>query len=319
MNCYKGTYRGREAVFLESGALRLAVLPRLGAKLASLVYKPNRFEVLFQPPTGQYGFPSYGANFADHDASGADDMFPTIDACTYPGAEHAGLTCPDHGELWAVPWTVKRANGGDSLVCQVRGKTLPYLFERRMTLLPHGKLRLDYRIANKSDEPLHGLWAFHGLLACDELSRLELPRAQGQHKTWVRAVQDSGPLGPKETVLEFPAHTLPDGQTLDVAAIAPASAGTTKKLYVDGPVEKGQAAITLDQGRLRCELTWDPTLAPYLGVWITEGGFRGDYNAALEPATGFYDSLELAARNGLAPIAAHEALELWLEISLIPT
>lgn len=33
---------------------------------------------------------------------------------------------------------------------------------------------------------------------------------------------------------------------------------------------------------------------PYLGVWKTQGGYRGDYNLALEPCTGVYDHLSVA-------------------------
>lgn len=316
MNCYDGIYRGLKAFFLENGLLRVCVLPSQGAKIASLIHKPSRFETLFQPPNGLFGFPQYGDSFADFDASGADDMFPTIDACAYPHPDHANAQCPDHGELWAVPWSVKRGSGGDSLECRSQGKALPYVFERRMTLLSQGRLRLDYRVENDSDKPLWGLWAFHGLFACDEHSRLELPRAKGQPSVKVRTVQPSGPLGPSDTLLDFPLHTQEDGTCLDVAAIAPASAATTKKIYVDGPVETGEAAITLNHGALCCSMTWDPQLVPYLGVWITEGGFRGDYNAALEPTTGFYDDLERATHNGLQPIPPRDTLSFWLEISI---
>ncbi|MCU0664008.1 MAG: hypothetical protein MUC50_16980 [Myxococcota bacterium] len=319
MTCYQGTYRGTNALFLENGTLRLCVLPDLGAKIASILHRPSQFEALFQPPTGQYGFPSYGASFAAHDASGADDMFPTIDACRYPGQEHVGVECPDHGELWAVPWSVERMKDGEGLACRVSGRALPYVFERRITLPASGYLRLEYRIENTSEAPLLGFWAFHGLLACDERSRLELPRAKGAPRAQVRIVQPSGPLGLPGTVLDFPAHILPDDTAVDVGAIAPQSAATTKKFYVDGPVETGEAAMTLDQGRLRCALSWDAAIVPYLGVWITEGGFRGDYNAALEPATGFYDDLALAARNGLKPIAPRAALSFWLEMAFSPT
>jgi galactose mutarotase-like enzyme len=39
------------------------------------------------------------------------------------------------------------------------------------------------------------------------------------------------------------------------------------------------------------QIQYDPQYFPYLGFWVTAGGFRGDYNCALEPMTSFYDSV----------------------------
>jgi len=48
---------------------------------------------------------AYGAVFVDQDMSGWDEMFPTINACTYPApSPYAGITLPDHGEVWVLPW-----------------------------------------------------------------------------------------------------------------------------------------------------------------------------------------------------------------------
>ena len=41
-------------------------------------------------------------------------------------------------------------------------------------------------------------------------------------------------------------------------------------------------------------LQWDAQLVPYLGLWVDEGALNPESVAALEPMTGFYDSLSLA-------------------------
>ena len=41
-------------------------------------------------------------------------------------------------------------------------------------------------------------------------------------------------------------------------------------------------------------LNWDPEQVPYLGIWIDEGALSHATVAALEPTTGFYDSLKVA-------------------------
>ena len=63
-------------------------------------------------------------------------------------------------------------------------------------------------------------------------------------------------------------------------------------------------------------LEYDAEKLPYLGVWITAGGFQGDYNCALEPTNGFYDSISKAAGNGKLPVlGAGESMEFDLHIS----
>ncbi len=59
------------------------------------------------------------------------------------------------------------------------------------------------------------------------------------------------------------------------------------------------------------KLGWDKDKLPYLGFWITDGGFRGDYNCALEPSTGYYDSIDIATKNGkVSYLLPNEVFEL---------
>ena len=62
---------------------------------------------------------------------------------------------------------------------------------------------------------------------------------------------------------------------------------------------------------------YDAQALPYLGVWITAGGYRGDCNCALEPSTGFYDGISRARENGsLKVIKPGEIFSFTLEICL---
>lgn len=49
--------------------------------------------------------------------------------------------------------------------------------------------------------------------------------------------------------------------------------------------------------KIKYTINYDPQINPYLGVWITKGGFKGEYNCALEPSNGFYDDLSRAYYN----------------------
>ena len=56
---------------------------------------------------------------------------------------------------------------------------------------------------------------------------------------------------------------------------------------------------------------------PYFGVWITRGGLEGSFNCALEPASGFYDSVSKAMKNNAVNILKpKEKLDFDLEIRL---
>ncbi|EGO65029.1 hypothetical protein [Acetonema longum] len=306
---YTRDYKGLPGYVLENDWVRLMILPELGAKIASLVYKPQDFEVLFQPVAGVYRQAEYGGDFAAYDTSGADEMFPTIDPCPYPYEAYRGKMLPDHGELWSLPWRATVA--GETLITEVTGVALPYVFTRAAAL-DGNKVRLAYRVHNRGDVPLYGLWAFHGLTACDEATRLILPAADR-----VITVHNSCLMGPAGTEHSFPITTNRSGNSLYLDRIQAQTAGKTEKFYAAGRVNQGEAALTLNQGRLVYKLSFDRYHVPYLGIWINEGGFKGEYNCALEPSTGFYDSLKTAReKESLLPIEPGSTMEWDMDIEL---
>ena len=72
-----------------------------------------------------------------------------------------------------------------------------------------------------------------------------------------------------------------------------------------------------------CIWTWhglmryDAAKLPYLRVWITAGGFQGDYNCSLEPPSGFYDKVSRARTLKTLPVlGSGEETEFELALSL---
>lgn len=307
---YQKSYLNLDAYYIENDNLRLAVLPKLGAKMASLTYKPQRFEVFFQPGRGEYDLAEYGDDFSHYDTSGADDCFPSVVAGAYPFSEYAGTDCPDHGELWSSEWHVEESPDKEqsALICEAEGVHFPYDFKRIISL--HGNtVRIDYEIWNSGEHPLHGLWAFHGLLRCDQDSRIILPGVET-----VVNVQDSIVLGTKGTVHPFPVNS--NNYAMD--RIMPPTANKTEKYYVNHDLATGSASVLLNKARLKYTLRFPTDHIPYLGIWINEGGYKGEYNCALEPSNGFADSLEIAKElHTLKPISRRHHFKWWLEIELI--
>lgn len=87
--------------------------------------------------------------------------------------------------------------------------------------------------------------------------------------------------------------------------------------------ERASAKLFLPKGeidhvRLRwasgrgIEMSWDPALTPYLGVWVCNGDRGGYRQIAIEPATGGSDRPDPSAPPPL--LAPGEAFEWWLQI-----
>lgn len=300
-------YKGLDGIKLENDYISLVLLPQLGAKIASLIYKPQNFEVLAQPALNKYIPAEYGDSFAKYDTSGIDDMYPTIDECMYP-YEGYNEKMPDHGELWSIPWMVEIYD--DEIVCRVQGVRFKYEFERRIKL-DKNIIRLNYKVKNVGNSPLYGLWAFHGLVACDEESRILIDEES------IMNVHKSGFYGDVGNIHLFPETFDVEGKKVRVDRIGPKTLEKTEKFYVNGEVKKGEASLTLNRNKLLYKLLFPKDKIPYLGVWINEGGFKGEYNCALEPSNAFYDSVEIAKKYGkIKPLEIEEEQNWYIDIVL---
>jgi hypothetical protein len=196
------------------------------------------------------------------------------------------------------------------LYSRVQGVMHNYIFERHITLNGN-EVNLAYRITNKDNGLLYGLWAFHGLVAVDEQTEILLP---GVDK--VINVHDSALLGDVDSLHSYPVNAA----RIDLSKIAPASTKKSEKYYVNGPLQEGNCSLLLNKKQLEYQLLFNPKKLPYLGVWINEGGFKNEYNVALEPCNGFYDTAEMAAKNGtLTPLKPGQSITFNLNIVLTPT
>ena len=279
------TFKGLRAWALASDRLRVTILPDLGAKMASLVYLPTGRELLFQRDDWpELKLAPYGADFGDYDVSGFDDMFPTIDVFHYPDGSWEGTRLPDHGEVWALPWRI--AVEGDTLVAVVHGRRLPYRLEKRLRLVGDSAVRTDYRVDNLSGEDLLVMWAAHPLCACNESTRIIMPPGVTRVVNTSGASQRFPRYG---ATAPWPTMTTRDGETYHLDRIGSASLGRSEKYWVDGPLPAGWAALHHADTNEALGFAWPEETVPYLGVWVTEGGYQGLYHVALEPGTAAMD------------------------------
>ncbi len=290
---YRTQWHGMAAWTLENDRISVVILPGMGAKIVSLFDKLAGYEWLVGPVRPMKPV-EYGASFTDQDLSGWDEMFPTINACKYPDTgEFGGRTLPDHGEVWSLSWAVE-SPPSDSLKLRVGGVALPYSLTRSASLVEPATLQLDYELVNKSRIPFYFLWAAHPQFSADDSTRIQLPESVDR----VVNVMDDPSLGPLEGVLPWPKTKTKDGSLFHLDRVGPVTNRTCRKFYL--PPESPVTSAGLLNRRHGCalRLEWPPEMIPYLGIWVDEGTYNTAPTAALEPATGYYDSLTLAAENG---------------------
>ena len=231
-------WHGMPAWCLQSDHLRVITVPATGAKITSIKDRAAGHEWLVTPHTRPFKPLTYGSNFGDHDMTGWDEMYPTIDICPYPveGPWH-GATLPDHGEVWALPWNVSNAEAGH-LTLSVEGRALPYRLERTLSLVDTRTLRLDYCVTNTGPEPQAGFWTAHPQFAADDDTRILLPDDVEQ----VVSVHP-GDLGKPGDLHPWPDTKTVSGDIKRLDRIWPAEPASSRKIYAQPDQPLSWAAL----------------------------------------------------------------------------
>src|SRR5258706_12253463 len=121
-------FRNWAALKLENDFASLTLIPEIGGKTVSIQSLVTGCEFLWQGGSRPYRQPRYSDGFGNYDASGFDECFPTIGECAYPEFPWQGITVPDHGELWCIPW--QHELNVDSIYLHTYGVRFPYHFEK---------------------------------------------------------------------------------------------------------------------------------------------------------------------------------------------
>lgn len=285
----ESSYRNAKSLQLENDLLHVVILPGLGGKIASVYSKKKDFELLFQNPQGDYGRPGIHDSFGRFDASGFDDAFPSIDQGTVQTCGRE-VPYPDHGEIWSAifQYTLE----GEKARLQYNSVILPYHYEKTAEL-DCNALLIRYSITNTGDAAFPCLWAMHCLIHCEEDMQLIFPAGTKEMEN----VQPSALLGEPGVIHPYPETVTLNGDGYRLDRICPQSAKKSEKYYVRGRVNEGVCGAYYPGKDVRFTTTFDKNVLPYLGFWVTEGRFRGDYNCAMEPANGYYDSIAKAQEN----------------------
>ncbi|SDL04140.1 hypothetical protein [Halarsenatibacter silvermanii] len=310
----ESVYKGLSSVVIENDILRAEFLPVYGSKMVSLQDLRKGREFLFQRETDKLKKPPHGADFSQYDASGFDEMFPTIDASFYPEGSLQGLKLADHGEVWTESWQCSLDKSEKTLDFAVELPRLKCRLHKKIEL-DENKIILDYGVHNNNDEPLIFLWAAHPLFKYEQDMELMLPREVEK----VINVEDKnlylGRWGERHGY-PFTISRL-TGEELDLRSMDPSLPDSCQKFYTAGELTEGFCGVSYPETGARLEMYFPPEQVPYLGIWKSLGELKGDYNLALEPCTGAFDDLYLAHKTGrAAEVKPGSDYEWWLEMRI---
>ena len=291
-------------MLLENDKLKIECCPELGGKITSFFHKGKGFELAAQPDKEIEQLPLAEESFGTY-AFGMDDAFPNINAelIYWKGKTYA---YPDHGEIWSAKFDVTE-QAEKSIFLRWKSQNMGYCYQKRLCL-ENNVLNIRYYITNEGADELPCLWTWHGLMRYEEDMEVILP----EDITHCRNVLSGSVLGKEGMIYPL------ENDVYDFGSVPKAESGNMVKFYAEGPVGCGKCGLHYPSQKITCMMEYDANVLPYFGFWITAGGFQGDYNCAMEPSNGFYDSISIAKENERLPLlAAGERMEFEIKIMLI--
>jgi galactose mutarotase-like enzyme len=285
-----------ENVVIGVGDCTVTLIPALGGKIASLRVAA---EELLQAPLHPLAPRTRTMDFAASDASGWDECLPSVAGCTVE-TEAGPAVIPDHGDLWRVPWQVLQASQ-DSATMRANCFSLPLQLTRSLILTEAAsgwRLEFLYSLTNLGAYRVPWAWSAHPLFAVEAGDRIVLPDA-----IQTLRLEGSGcnRIGVGGDSVSWPVTRQKDGSNTDLSLVGCPNTGIGDKLFA-GPFAPAQPAwCALERTRIGLRLTvrFEPSLTPYLGLWLCYGGWPEEPGAkqfcvAPEPATAPVDSLRQA-------------------------
>ena len=303
---------GTEAIVLENDCLRCVCLPKHGGKIASLYRKDKAFELLFQNPRNEYRKAVPGSIFGEFEACGFDDAFPNIDAEVLETPD-GSMEYFDHGEIWSAEFQV--CYGKDEVCLTYISPFFGFRYQKWITLRGES-LCLRYSIRNEGSRSFPCIWACHCLVNTSPDMQLLFPEGTKR----LCNVFDSHLLGKADTCYHFPIDRVEDGKSFDFTRALDVRRANMLKIYVADVVSHGICGYCYPSQGIEVRLQYDAKKLPYLGYWVTAGGYRGDWNCALEPTNGFFDKISRAITHRKCPeLKIGEELNFSFEVGLFLT
>lgn len=291
-----------DTVTLENRALRVEVLPALGGRIWSLVYKPLDREILWHNPHLEPRRVAFGSNFDDVWCGGWEEMFPTA----APGLINQ-VPFPDHGEVWCLPWeaALEESSGSVAVHLRCRAPLSGAIVEKRFCLRgENSRLEVTYTVTNQSKSELTFMFALHPAFAISGGERIDFPEMSVELEP-----SFLGTLPKAATTFAWPSASR-GGRPLDLREVCSASSKEVYFLY-GHDYRSGWCSVTDPDAQLTVGFVFPPDVFRSCWLFATYGGWRDYHVVVLEPCTSHPQQIEAAVEQQraarLAPGASWQA------------
>ncbi|ULQ51967.1 hypothetical protein [Flavihumibacter fluvii] len=310
MNTRVSTYKNKKSIVLENDRIRTEFIPDPGGKMVSFIDKVNGYEFLVQRPGEIYRDQAFDGNYTDGECSGYDDMFPTIDACSYELEPWKGIAMADHGEVWSLPWVPAITEDGLDLL--VKGIRFPYTLKKRIKFTGENSLRIIYRLENNSAYDFEFLWAGHFMINMEEGMQVKVPE---DCKKAISILTNTG--RPYGEVMDWPHFKDGSGELYRADISRPPSSIGFEKYYFQQPLKAGWCKLEYPKDGKNLTISFSAETVPYLGILMNENGWDNLYNIFIEPCTVCYDRPDAARRHGqVSKVSAAGSYEWYIDLTL---
>lgn len=284
-------FRPFRAVILENQNLRVAVLPELGGRIWSILYKPQNRELLWHNPRIPPQSAPFGAVFDNVWCGGWEEMFPSPAPCVINGESY-----PDHGEVWSLPWEAVTASDSESvsvlLSCDARISAVR--LQKKITLhAEEPRIDVSYSLHNPTQSDFPFIFTLHPALRVTPGCRIDFPLMTVELDPTY-----AGTLSGVDSPFAWPNATR-NGEAVDLRQVAPHSSGEVYFFY-GTRFHEGWCAVTDPSNRLTWGLKFSPQFFRSCWLFATYGGWRNHHLAILEPSTSYPQQIEQAILNQTA-------------------
>lgn len=290
---------------LRSGQIRLLVAPSAGARLVSLVDRTTAREWMWQAdPRRSLRTVPAGASFDDSPLIGMDECLPTVAPAVVDGA-----ALPDHGEVWNRSWDLDLAalHERQRIVTAITLETRPLSLQRTIGV-EDAVVRFDYELRNLSDAPTTYIWAMHPLL-----------RMRAGDEIVIEGAADTARVDSASGLSDVAADQRVDWRHpaagADVARLLAGGVDQSLKLYLSTGPAAGFCCRNPEGGSLHGRFGPAEVL-PFLGLWISRGGWNGHQHFALEPTNADRDRLDEATGDPAVTLGGGEVRRWFVEWQL---
>ncbi|MCP4404205.1 MAG: hypothetical protein GY801_43720 [bacterium] len=301
-------HKSTKALVLENEWLAVSILPEIGSKIVSILYKPLNHELLWQEPDEDLPQIGYATPYGKAESIGFDEMFPTVSRCFCEDEPWLGAEIPDHGEVRTLPWDYELEDRCVKL--RIHGGRFPYLLEKTVRL-DEACVKIDYCATNLSPFDFQYIWAAHPLFTA--VPDMEIVVPQGMNSI-INSVAGAT-LQSYGKQYDFPLAMLDNGEQCSLEKISEKDGVGYQKYYFAGKVPEGWCALYNPEKQLNVGLSFPKEQIPYLGMWVNEGGWGEQYVVAPEPASGAMDRVDFARQWGMnSVLTAHSQVSWFLNI-----